>query len=51
MIYSPSDKLEIIQVVEDSELSIRQTLKELGTHRSTFYSWYRRYKEIVGIML
>jgi transposase-like protein len=45
MRYSPSEKLEIIRIVEDSELSIRQTLKELGIHRSTFYNWYRRYLE------
>ena len=43
MRHSPSEKLEIIRIVEDSELSVRQTLKELGIHRSTFYSWYRRY--------
>ena len=29
MRYSPSEKLEIIRIVEDSELSVRQTLKEL----------------------
>ena len=45
MRYSRSEKLEIIRIVEDSELSIRQTLKELGIHRSTFYNWYRRYLE------
>ena len=45
MRHSPSEKLEIIRIVEDSELSIRQTLKELGIHRSTFYNWYRRYLE------
>ena len=45
MRYSSSEKLEIIRVVEESELSVRQTLKELGIHRSTFYSWYRRYLE------
>ena len=33
MRYSPSEKLEIIRIVEDSELSIRQTLKELRIHR------------------
>ena len=43
MRYSPSEKLEIIRIVENSELSVRQTLKELGIHRSTFYNWYRRY--------
>ena len=45
MRHSSSEKLEIIRIVEDSELSVRQTLKELGIHRSTFYSWYRRYVE------
>ena len=42
MRHSPSEKLEVIRIVEDSELSLRQTLKELGTHRSTCYNWYRR---------
>ena len=45
MRYSPSEKLEIIRIVEDSELSVRQTLRGLGIHRSTFYNWYRRYQE------
>ena len=45
MRYSSSEKLEIIKIIEESELSVRQTLKELGIHRSTFYSWYRRYLE------
>jgi putative transposase len=45
MRYSPSEKLEINRIVEDSELSTRQTLKELVIHRSTFYNWYHRYLE------
>ena len=45
MRYSRSEKLEIIRIVEDSELSTRQTLKELGIHRSIFYNWYYRYLE------
>jgi transposase-like protein len=40
MRYSPEEKLEIIRLVEHSELSITQTLKELGITRSTFYDWY-----------
>ena len=40
MRYSSSEKMEIIRIVEDSELSVRQTLKELGIHRSNFYKWY-----------
>ncbi len=39
------EKLEVIRLVEGSELSARRTLKELGVSRSTFYSWYRRYAE------
>jgi transposase-like protein len=37
MRYSLSEKLEIIRIVEYSELSVRQTLKELGIHGSTLY--------------
>ena len=42
---SASEKMEVIRVVEESELSVRRTLKELGIHRSTFYQWYHRYRE------
>ena len=45
MRYSLSEKMEIIWVEEDSGLSIRQNLKELGIHRGKFYNWYRRYLE------
>ncbi|MEQ8671868.1 MAG: helix-turn-helix domain-containing protein [Aggregatilineales bacterium] len=41
--YSQTEKMEIIQMVEQSELSVKQTLKELDVPRSTFYDWYRRY--------
>jgi putative transposase len=41
--YSQAEKLEIIRIVEDSELSVKQTLLELDVPRSTFYDWYRRY--------
>ena len=40
-----SEKLEIIRLVEGSDLSVRQTLAMLGIERSTFYQWYRRYRE------
>ncbi len=43
--YSPAEKLEIIQLVQDAELSVKQTLQELDGPRSTFYDWYRRYQE------
>ncbi len=42
--YSQAEKLEIIRLVEDSELSVKQTLQELDVPRSTFYDWYRRYR-------
>ena len=44
MRYSQSEKMEIIQMVEDSELSIKQTLKTLDVPKSTFYGWYQRYE-------
>ena len=43
MRYSQPEKMEIIRVVEQSALSVKRTLKELGINRSTFYQWYRRY--------
>jgi len=45
MRHSQSERMEIIELVEKSELSIRKTLQELGVPRSTFYDWYRRYQE------
>jgi putative transposase len=38
-----NEKREIIRIVEQSELSVNRTLKELGIKRSTFYGWYKRY--------
>jgi transposase InsO family protein len=43
--YAPEEKAEIIHLVEHSNLTIKQTLKELNVSRSTFYCWYRRYQE------
>jgi predicted DNA-binding protein (UPF0251 family) len=34
-----AEKLEVIRLVEGSELSLRRTLQELGAARSTFYAW------------
>jgi transposase-like protein len=39
MRYSPSEKAEIIRLVEDSHLPAKQTLEMLGIPRSTFYRW------------
>jgi hypothetical protein len=38
-----SEKMEIITLVEQSSVSVKATLQELGIHRSTFYQWYKRY--------
>lgn len=43
MRHSPSEKLEIIRVVEESSLGVKRTLQELDVNRSTFYAWYERY--------
>jgi len=45
MRHSQAERMEIIRIVEESELPIRNTLHELGIPRSTFYDWYRRYQE------
>jgi len=42
---SPEEKREIIHLVENSEISISKTLKELDIPRSTFYRWYHDYLE------
>ena len=42
---SQAEKIEIIHLVEHSELSITKTLEELDVPRSTFYRWYQRYQE------
>ena len=42
---SASEKMEIIRIVEGSELGVKRTLNELGINRSTFYEWYRLYLE------
>ncbi len=44
MRYTPVEKLEIIRLVEQADISVKQVLTELGIARSTFYVWYRRYQ-------
>ena len=43
--YTASEELAIIRLVEESELSIRLTLQEISVSRSSFYRWYRAYDE------
>jgi len=45
MRYGQSEKMEIIRLVEESELPVKRTLDELDVPKSTFYRWYRRYNE------
>ena len=43
MRYPAYEKLEIIRLVEQSHLSARRTLYNLGIPKTTFYRWYDRY--------
>lgn len=45
MRYSQAEKMEVIRLVENSELPVKWTLEQLDISRSTFYDWYRRYSE------
>jgi len=45
MRYTAAEKQEIIRLVEQSLLSVRRTLAQIGIPRSTFYAWYERYRE------
>jgi putative transposase len=40
-----AEKREAIRLVEESDLSVRRTLREIQVPRATFYRWYRRYAE------
>ena len=45
MKYTQAEKYEIIRLVEESDLGVLRTLRELGIPKSTFYTWYGRYRE------
>ena len=44
MRYPASEKLAIIQLVEQSHLPAKRTLEKLGIARPTFYRWYDRWR-------
>jgi transposase InsO family protein len=44
MRYPAAEKLEIIRLVEQSYLPVRQTLAKLGIPRTTFYRWVNHYQ-------
>ena len=43
MRFPQSEKMEIINLVEQSPIGVKRTLKELQINRSTFYRWYADY--------
>ena len=45
MRFTASEKLEIIRLVEQSDLGVKLTLSQLNIPKSTFYDWYARYRE------
>jgi putative transposase len=45
MRYSQAEKMEIIRIVEESQMPVKRTLRELDVNRSSFYEWYERYRE------
>ena len=45
MRFSQQEKMEIIRLVDGSDLGVTRTLKELGIHKSTFYPWYHAYQQ------
>jgi transposase InsO family protein len=45
MRYSAAEKAEMIHLIEQSNLPIRQTLKRLDITKSTFYNWLQRFDE------
>jgi len=45
MRFSQQEKMEVIRLVENSELGVKRTLLNLGINKSTFYNWYSRYHD------
>jgi transposase-like protein len=44
MRYPAAEKLEIIRLVEQSDLPVRRTLAKIGIPPAAFYRWYDRYQ-------
>ena len=45
MRYPAYEKLEIIQLVEQSHQPIKRTLEQIGVSRPTFYRWYDAWQQ------
>ncbi len=43
MRHTAAEKMEIIRLVDQSDISVTRTLRQLGIHKSTFYNWYGKY--------
>ena len=43
-----AEKREAIRLVEESDLPVRRTLREIQIPRASFYRWYRRY-QVAGL--
>ena len=48
MRFTASEKLEIIRLVEQSDLGVKLTLNQLYIPKSTFYDWYGRDQEVLA---
>ena len=46
MRHTQAEKYEIIRMVEESELGVRWTLRELQVPQSTYDDWYKRYVDL-----
>ena len=44
MSLSAGERFEGIRLGDESHLSVKQTLRELGIARITFYRWYKAYQ-------
>jgi len=42
MHYNQNEKYEIIKLVEQSDLGVLLTLKQLKINKTTFYNWYNQ---------
>jgi transposase InsO family protein len=45
MHYTQTEKYEIIRLVEQSDLGVLRTLRELKVNKTTFYNWYKAYTD------
>jgi len=46
MHYIQNEKYEIIKLVEQSDLGVNRTLKQLKINKTTFYNWYNKYLDL-----